>query len=260
MFLKGSALCALLLLAGTGCDQDAILDKFATQEDQARATKYLEMMRHHDFTEIESTMAPNLKSPDLHAKLVKMADLLPAAEPTSRKLVGAHLNFDSGERRSNLTYQYGFGDKWFLLNCSIQQSGGSFTIVGLTVQPIATSLDGASKFTLAGKSALQYMLVLAAVLFVLLSVTALIAAILDQGLKRKWLWILCICFGVMQLSMNWTTGQWEFRPLSFLLFSAGAFSGPYSPWVISVALPVGAIVYIFRRLMNHRQAPLSNNA
>jgi len=259
MFYRSIALCALLLVCA-GCSQDALLQKIGTAADRERALKFIELMRHGDFTEIEARMDSQYKTSELPAIMKQMSESMPKGEPLSRKLVGANLESHNDERSINLTYQYGFaGNKWFLANCAVREAAGSFTLVGMEVRPMQASIDTMQTFTLAGKSAFQYTVLAASILFVLASLVAFIAAILDKTLTRKWLWIVSILFGVTSLTVNWDTGQWSFQLLHLQLFSASAVSGPYGGWVISVGLPVGTLIYIFRRLMNHRPAPVSNN-
>ncbi len=68
--------------------------------------------------------------------------------------------------------------------------------------------------------------------------------------KRKWLWIVFIPFGFGRLSFNWTTGRVLFNPLSVhfqLLGAAAVKHGLYAPWIISISVPLGAIVFLIRR-------------
>lgn len=50
-----------------------------------------------------------------------------------------------------------------------------------------------------------------------------------------------------KFSVDWTTGQWGIMPLSFQLLGAGAFAPAYGSWVISVSLPLGAIIFMMKR-------------
>jgi hypothetical protein len=64
---------------------------------------------------------------------------------------------------------------------------------------------------------------------------------------RKWLWVLFILLGLGKLAVNWSTGEWQVMPLAVQVFSASIFSSPYSPWILAVSFPLGAIVFLFRR-------------
>jgi len=77
-------------------------------------------------------------------------------------------------------------------------------------------------------------------------------------LRRKWAWVLFVLFGVGTMTVDWTSATWGFNPVSFVLFSGGASAGFYGPWTISIALPLGALVYLWRRRRNQNPVPLSN--
>ena len=252
------ALGALVFIAG--CDRDQLLRKFASPADEKVARQCIDTMRHGRLQEIETSLDPGLKGAEAHAQLLKMVATLPAREPDAVKLVGANQNFDNGVRSSNLTYQYSYGLQHFMINCAWRIDGERRVILGMEVKPLAASLDEISRFDLQGKTALQYGVLLAALVFLGMSLVALIRCIMDKGLRRKWLWIIFILFGIGQLSVDWNSGAWEFSPLHFLLFSASAVSPGYGPWVVSTALPLGAAWYLARRFLNHRAAERSNVA
>jgi hypothetical protein len=66
--------------------------------------------------------------------------------------------------------------------------------------------------------------------------------------KRKWLWLIFIALGLFQFHLNWTTGAWNLQPLSFLLLGAGfTKAAPAAPLILSVAFPLGAILFLARR-------------
>jgi hypothetical protein len=70
--------------------------------------------------------------------------------------------------------------------------------------------------------------------------------------RRKWLWIIFILIGFGKLSLNWTTGQILFNPLSFYvqLFSVAVIKhGPYAPWIFSISIPLGAIIFFLKKIL-----------
>lgn len=250
------ALAALTVIGG--CNRDDMLKKFASDQDQKVARQCIDTLRHRNFAEIEARLDPSLRSPDTRALLEKAANLLPPREPDAVILVGAQLNTADGVRSSNLTYQFSYGEQHFMINCATRAEGKARIIFGLTVNVLEGSLEQQSRFDLKGKSGLQYSVLIAGIVFLVLSLVALIRCIMEKNLRRKWLWIICILFGIGQLSVNWNSGTWEFSPVHLLLFSASALSPGYGPWVVSVALPVGAAWYLIRRFLNHRAAARSN--
>ena len=243
----------VVALGCTGCNQDELLQKFTTPEDQLTATEQIDLLRDHHFELLESRMDPSIRTPGLRAMLENMARALPPGAPSERKLVGAYASIDNGQRSTNLTWQYRYGQKYVLASCAFARRGDQLVILGMEVRPLAASLESASRLDFKNKSLRHYLVALAALLAPLLTLAALIACVLDRKLERKWAWVLFIILGVSQTSLNWTSGEIDFSPASVLLFSVGWAAGIYSPWTVSVAVPVGAVAYVVRRLLNSRR-------
>jgi hypothetical protein len=147
-----------------------------------------------------------------------------------------------------------------LINCATKRAGDIETIVGISVTPMQAPFDEqpGTKVELAGKSPLHYTVLILGITFVLLTVVALIRCATEKGLRRKWLWIIFIIVGIGQFTLEWFSGAWSFKPLFFLLFSAGAGLPGYGVWEVAIAFPLGAIVYLVRRFLNHRRSERSN--
>jgi len=256
---RRNALCALVaLLITAGCTQEDLLEKIATPEDRKNATECLDQLRAGDIAAIEARIDPSLKAPGLNDTLQKIADILPDDKPDSVTLVGANVNTSGDERTANLTYQFGYGERWFLANCALKKTGNTLTIFGISAQPMDKALQKAS-FDLQGKSPRHYAILVAGIVFVLISVFALIMCVMERGLRRKWAWILFIILGIGDLTLNWATGETTLSLATLQIFSAGAVSEMYGAWMISVGLPLGAMWYLARRfLLNHRPADRSN--
>lgn len=90
--------------------------------------------------------------------------------------------------------------------------------------------------------------VVLAVFFALFSLAMFLRALFLEGLKRRWLWLIFIAVGFAAFSVNASTGAWEISPIYVLLFSASAiWSGSMlDAWIVTFAIPVGAIVFLFR--------------
>jgi hypothetical protein len=228
-----------------GCNQEELLQKFSTPEDQAVAKGYIDHLRARNFQEIEKAIDPSIRSPDLRDTLTTMAGFIPAGEPNSIKLVGAQRHTAPAATLVNTTFEYNFGDKWLLANVAIQDKNGAKTIVGFNVNPIPQSLESLNRFALSGKSGIQYLVLGAAIAVVLVSLYSLILCVRTKPLRRKWLWILFILFGFGKIAVNWTTGEWAIDLPAVQLLSASAFAPLYGPWTIAVSIPVGALAFLY---------------
>jgi hypothetical protein len=237
---------ALVLLAG--CSQEDLMRKFAPPEQREIARTYIEKLRNRDFADIEKAADPSITKDLQRDTLERMAALIPAGAPTSVKLVGAN-QFSSTEAGTtlNLTYEFQFGDKFMLINVARKTKDSVETIVGFNVEPLAASLEAMNRFTLSNRTALQFGVFAAAIGATILVLYALVVCIRTKMRRRKWLWIVFILFGFGKIMVNWTTGQWGFTVLAVQLFAAAAGAVYFGPWIISVSLPVGAVIFLSRR-------------
>ena len=237
----------MLLVLLVGCSKAEILQKIASPQDQAYARHTIDLLRQQRFADIEKDIDPSIAGPSVHATLVRMAEMIPSGEPTSVTLVGAHLTRADGAITTNLTFEYEFSGKWLLANVATKNQGGHMTVVGFNVVPRSISLEEQNRFTLTGKSPMQYLVLALAVMLPMLTIYALVACARTKLKGRKWPWILFILIGFGKLAVNWTSGQWIAAPLSLQLFSASAFAPLYGPWTLAVSAPVGAIAFLMLR-------------
>ena len=237
----------LLLTALSACSQAEMMKKMTPAEDERTALGYIDSLRHNQYQEIEKDLDPSIQSATMHDTLVKMAGLMPPQEPLSVKVVGVNTSFISGLRKSNITFEYQYPTQWLLINLATQKAGNVSTIIGFNVKPIPDSLESLNGFKLSGKNSFQYGMLALAILVPVFSLYALIVCIRTRMEKRKWLWVIFILLGIGKLSVNWGNGQWNIMPLSFQLFGASAVAQNYGPWMLSVSVPLGAILFLLRR-------------
>jgi hypothetical protein len=239
-------LTAIYVLAG--CNQQAMLEKFASPAEQATAKTFIDKLRHHDFDPIKKAMDASLAGPSLDDTLDKMAALIPPSRPVSVTLIGAQRFSSTAVGTTvNLTYEYRFSDRYVITNVETKLKDDRLSIVGFNVYPETESIESRNAFKWSGKSVLQYAVVAYAIGAALLTLVALVVAAKTKVARRKWMWILFILFGVGKFSVNWTTGQWGIQILALQLCSASSYADLYGPWIISVSFPLGAIVFLLRR-------------
>jgi hypothetical protein len=238
------------LLAGCNPNESIrnMMNRMAPDDDEALAQEYLDALRSRDIDTAIRLLDPQFNVPGVESNLVVIADILDKGEVVSKELVGCNIHSSSGKRRSNLTYQYQFTNEWVLAAITVDTIDEQKQVFGVNVNPIPKSLGELNAFTFAGKSILYYVILVAAVITPLFMLFSLIVCIRTKMKKRKWLWIIFIIFGFGALSLNWTTGQMNLNPLNFQLFGAGCHKpGLYAQWTISVAFPLGAILFLIRR-------------
>lgn len=252
MRLKKIAL-LLLVVSLAACNESALIKKFARPEDVARAKHYIALLQAKQFGEIERLMDPSVDESDAHSSLEGMASAIPPGPPLSVKLVGAWRAFSGNlsthvrARTSKLVLEYHFPERWLVISVLTKEAGGVFTILGMTLDAHSESLEEINSFTLAGRDASDYFLLLSAFAIMLFTIYALVACIRTPMGHGKWFWIPFILIGFGRDVLNWTTGGVTLR-LLMIQFPPASFSHwTYAPWYFSLSLPLGALLFVFWR-------------
>lgn len=241
-----SLLVALFLTAG--CSQAALMERFIPEEEAVFARSYLALFQARDFAAIEGSIDPKLKDQQLRAKLEQMAALFPTETPREIRIVGAQTNTVNDTTTVTLLFEYEYSNTWLLADVVLQKTDSGPLVKGVHVQPRNESLAQTNRFTLNGKSLVHYGILAGAIIVPLVMLWAGVLAFRTPIPKRKWLWILFILTGFIQVSLDWTTGRLNVNPLSFQFLGAGFMkSGAYAPVIIITSVPLGAIVFLLRR-------------
>lgn len=236
-----------LTLALVGCGKQQLLDKFTTPGEQAAAKGYIDLLRQQQYEAIEKTMDPSLTGPSIRQTLVVMSAIIPTARPISVKLIGAQ-RFKSAEFSTiNLSFEYQYPTTWLVANVAFKQQGIRQTIIGFHVYLQSTSLEERNKFGLAGKTRLEYIVLVLVAVVPLFIIYTLIVCIRTPFKGKKWPWVLFILFGVGKLAVDWTTGESSFGIVSFQLLGAFGASQLYGPWILAVSFPLGAIMFLLNK-------------
>jgi hypothetical protein len=230
-----------------GCDRDSLIKKFTPPEDESNARNYVDLVRQGKFDQVEPHLDPSIADANIGDTLAKVAAFFPAENPESIKVVGVDVSQGQELTTTSITLEYQFPSKWLLVNVATQRKDDVTTILGFHVNTTPDSLENLYRFTLVGKSAIQYLILALAVCSLLFSGYVLVICVRTRALNRKWLWALFVLVGIGRLAINWTTGQCTFNVLSIRIPCAQASANFYGPWTVAVYLPLGAILFL-----NHR--------
>ncbi len=230
-----------------GCTQARLVEKFTPPEKERLARSCIDLLMHGSLAQVQSQLDPSLVGADTKDTLAKMSAMFPSEPPKSVKVVGVNIHDGDQYSEANLTFEYEYPSKWLLVNVDIQTKGAVTTIAGFHVEPMSDSLENVNRFTLRGKSATQYSVLLAAVALFLFSLYVLILCVRTPNVGRKWLWVMFILVGFGKLAVNWTNGELHFTPLAFNIPCASAAAPPYGPRTVGAYLPIGAILFLRER-------------
>jgi hypothetical protein len=238
------ALALAVLLAG--CDQQTLIKKFVPQEESAVAQRYLEDVRTGRFSEILKRVAPQDR-----AEFAKVFPALRAAvpheQPKSVKVVGSRTSHRPDSVVYALTYEYEYSRVWLIEQIILQRDGRDLKVTGMHFTPLADSIEHINRFTLAGKGALHFGFLFAAVSILLFIVWTAVVCWRTRIPKRKWLWMIFVLLGFGSLTLNWTSGEVVYQLIAVVLLGVGYRQEVYGPVLLQIGFPVGAILFWLRR-------------
>jgi len=246
---------AVLCLGLVACSQQAMVGKFEPQAESTVAKSIIDALRNGNIDAVKAQLDPKYRTPGVDDTLRKLAATFPAGQPDSMKIVGAHTAFlrNNGVQTAsfNLTYEYQFHDIWVVANVVLMRQHDQLLLEGLHAQRLSQSLEASHAFSLEGRDAAHWLVLLLAGAEALLCVYAFVLCLRTPIARRKWLWALFTLVGVTTLRFDWSNGHFAFQPVSVQLLGASAFAAPYGPWVLGLSVPLGAIWFLAvrRRLM-----------
>lgn len=217
-------------------------------EEVEFAKNYLAQLRYRNFDEVEKYLNPQLKTPDISRNLEKLAGYFPSEEPLAIELISSSSFTNDDLRGTILTFQYQFSDTWLVAHFVMGKRNGKILVHTVHVEQKSDSLEKINAFKLSGKSVTHYLFLALTIIVPLFILYTLILCARTPIEKAKWLWVVCILFGVAGITLNWTTGEMDGQILSIHLMGAGAIiSNKYAPWFITVSFPLGAVLFLVRR-------------
>ncbi|MGB9232997.1 MAG: hypothetical protein WCC04_01180 [Terriglobales bacterium] len=270
--LLASALVFLLLLPVVGCNRenyfklwgcnrDDLLYKTTPREDEAFALHSVDLLRQGELDQVEDQFDPSIKNAQLREALTSMKDMFPSAQPVSIKTVEAGSVHGRNGPTTHIVLEYEFAPQimptsgrteltprsWLLARVVIQRSHGAVNIRELAVIPTPKSYEEMNEFTFADKGISQYAGLSLALGVEGFTLYALVLCIRSKIGKIKWILLIPMLVGLLQVTVNWTTGQWTFTSLAVRIPPVNMRVSAYGPWQIVITAPVGAIALLLYR-------------
>jgi hypothetical protein len=243
------------LLAASSCGTTSI-DRFVPKAEDAVARRVLEQLQRGEIDSVLPLMSQDLGSADsIRAGLRAVAETFPGGPPTTLRVIGAYTNsyfnfgntgHESGTRVS-LTYEFEFPKRWLVATILIRNTAGKLIIYGLHARPTTDSQEHLNAFSLRGKPLGHFVMLFATLAVPVFVLLVLLVLLRTKVPRRKWAWALSIILGFGVTSFNWTTGQTSFNPFQFLLLGAAWVKPLNGAVTLSVAAPVGAVVFLLKR-------------
>jgi len=223
------------------------MKKMEPTEDVSAATQDVDLLRARNFEAIKQRSSPAMINDETDSTLASMADAFPNEQPIAITTVGFNGLRMPDFYKSSITLQYQFSNAWVLAQVNTRQADGSTWIEGFHVQQMPESIQELNRFTFAGKGMSQFVVFFLAIASFSVCIYAFIVCLKTRIAKRKWLWLIAVWVGLVCVSVNWTTGEADYRVIAINLPTLSATSTPYGPWIIGAFFPLGAVLFLWRK-------------
>ncbi len=246
----------LQVTLGSDVLYDKIFNLFAANysNEIELSKQFFTLLQSRDFVSLEKFDSSLLSDHSARERdnLEKLAAFFPDAKATDVKLVGVHHNTSFGNRENfsetSVAFEYEFSGKSIYARVVLREQQNSISVSKITVVPLHDSLENINKFTFSGKPIGNFIVLGTILIVIVFIVSTLIICVKTPIPKRKWLWVLFVSLGFLSINLNWTDGDINIAPLSIQFLGASFWrAGPFSPVILSVSVPLGAIIFFFRR-------------
>lgn len=211
-----------------------------------------EMLATHHYAEFENRIDPAQLPADRRKVLEQIANLIPLASPVSVKLVGWwYFTATNRPEFTDVSLQYAYpGNQYILVQSRVARTPSGLILQGYRLNRLPDSLENMNRFTLKGRPPKFYLVLVGGLASLITCLTAFVICVRTRPLKRKWLWLIACLIGVGTYSYSSGPLQPDTYAagIGFRLLGFGCVrSSVYSPWVINVSLPLGAIAFLALR-------------
>jgi len=180
----------------------------------------------------------------------RAAAYFPVAEPKSLNLVAFLENKEKSG--TDMAFEYAFPHGWILARVSIVRTNGVLLLGGFYVNHVTMPVGDLLAMHWSQHGLRDSLWLAAAIIEPVFILGVLVLCVRTPIPKRKWLWLIFIAFGWLQLTLDWHNGAWHANPLGFQLLGSGYLVPmKYPPLIwplyLTISIPVGAILFLFKR-------------
>lgn len=238
---------ALLFLGAFGCSVGNDVQRVAPPVADARARDYLRLVARGKLDSASRLLTPVLQTAATSQELARISALLAQSSTDSMRLVGVNVTNWPKARRTSLTYEVIARKSWAVASVATLDSGGHWMIEGASAQALDHPLEASTQFSLWGKSPIEYGWLLLTVMCAVISLGTCAWVATRRRMPLNWFWAIVSLVGVGAFRLDWATSQIEINFLSLQVFAVSfGHNGPYAPWIITFAVPVGALISLNR--------------
>ena len=250
VLLLGAVLASLF-----ACSPTDFLASIASPRQDTRARHYIAQLASG---QQDSIIAHSRKITDTTSLLRGFAQIdsvFQRRQLDSMQLIGANKWSLNGHENLTLSYEAKRGTDWIGITFATFDSADVWFVTGVHAEVLPGEMVALNAFTLANRPIQSYVLLVAAAICTLGSLGTALFLASRRAFPKRWRWVISALIGVAAIDLNWTTGATRIRVFTVQLFSASIVRpNAFAPWVLSISLPLGAILAWRRYLKWKRSA------
>jgi hypothetical protein len=232
----------------SSCDVRGFAERFIPEAESEFAKEHFDLYRTGDVDQIISQLNPAPVDDQIKGQIEAIVEYVPSIEPVGLEVVGASTHTSGDSRIVSLSIEYEYPDEWLLFSVTVDASSTPFKVNAVNALRMEQSLAETNAFRLAQNGLPGLLIVIFGVAVPLFCIAVFVMCLRTPIPKGKWRWAIFTLLGAMTYQMNWTTGEAAFIPMHVQLLGAGfGRAGFYGPWIISVSIPFGALVFLSKR-------------
>jgi hypothetical protein len=198
-----------------------------------------------------SRLNPNINRAAFVAQVPLMQRIALSTPPKSSRLITWTKRVGTDGDAMSAVREFTYADRVVRTETTLGRAKDGWQLDAFYVSALPIAKVNANKLSLAGRPPAFIAFVVAAAILPLFVLATALAALFQNPLKRRWLWLIFILAGITTFRMNGATGDITFQPLSLQLFSGSAFwsGSAFEPWVFGLSVPLGAVLFWLRRFL-----------
>ncbi|HEY0038839.1 MAG TPA: MerC domain-containing protein [Longimicrobium sp.] len=225
-----------------------MLNRFATPEADAFARSFITQVRAGDPAAARHLTPDLLRVPAMKDSLRALTRFFPGGPVQEMTLLNAQVFMTAEATSRTLLYEQRSAAGLALVEVVVVEDAQKYRyIAGIRVQPTQAPLQTVNAFTLADRGVTHWTMLLLAIAVPLFCLWAAVRVI-RTPMPRRWGWAFLAVLAGGQATLNWTTGELFVNLIHLQLLGSGVQrSGMAGPWMLTVAMPLGAMMALLRR-------------
>jgi hypothetical protein len=248
---------ALILFCSMLWLSKIVVPAFAPHDADKYARSFIESLRTGNFDEARRQLDVSLRGEETDKGIRAVHDLFSKGGSLLEiNLITFKTISSTDKPRTDLYYQLHFQGYWAGGEVDVGAKDGTYSVLAIRFRQIPDSEVEMYRFSLLGKSAFHYVILACCIIIPVFILYTLVVCI-STRIRWKWLWIVFILCGLTHFIFDWSTGDWDVKFASVVLFGSDfTTGGPETSWILGFGLPFGAIFFWIYE-MNRTELPKS---